>query len=80
MDDMLVGSLNKHRVQKLKAQLARMFEMKDLGVANKILRMQIHREKQSRKIWLSQTNYLKEILRCFNMYDCKPISTPLLVN
>ncbi|KAH9701426.1 hypothetical protein KPL71_024990 [Citrus sinensis] len=60
---------NKDRVQELKAQLARAFEMKDLGPANKILGMQIHRDRNNKKIWLSQKNYLKKILRCFNMQD-----------
>ncbi|GJR70513.1 gag-pol polyprotein [Tanacetum coccineum] len=36
---------NKDRINKLKAQLAREFEMKDLGPANKILGMQIHRDR-----------------------------------
>ena len=80
MDDILVAGLNKDRIQKLKAQLAREFEMKDMGPANKILGMQIHRDRNNRKIWLSQKNYLKKILRRFNMQDCKSISTPLPVN
>lgn len=80
VDDMLVAGPNKDRVQELKAQLAREFDMKDLGPANKILGMQIHRDRKDRKIWLSQKNYLKKILRRFNMQDCKPISTPLPVN
>ncbi|KAH9648557.1 hypothetical protein KPL70_025642 [Citrus sinensis] len=71
---------NKDRIQELKAQLAREFEMKDLGPANKILGMQIHRDRNNKKIWLSQKNYLKKILRRFNMQDCKSISTPLPVN
>ena len=54
--------------------------MKDLGLANKILYMQIHQDRNIRKIWLSQKNYLKKILRRFNLQDCKPISTPLPVN
>jgi len=54
--------------------------MKDLGQANKILGMQIHRDRSKRNIWLSQKNYLKKILRRFNMQDCKPISTPLPIN
>ena len=54
--------------------------MKDLGSANKILVMQIYRDRINRKIWLSQKNYLKKILRLFNMQDCKSISTPLPVN
>ncbi|KAK9200738.1 hypothetical protein WN944_015936 [Citrus x changshan-huyou] len=77
---MLVAGPNKDRVQELKAQLAREFEMKDLEPANKILGMQIHRDRNNRKIWLSQKNYLKKILRHFNMHDCKPIFIPLPVN
>ena len=42
VDDMLVVGPNKDQVQELKAQLAREFDMKDLGPANKILGMQIH--------------------------------------
>ncbi|GKD75885.1 retrovirus-related pol polyprotein from transposon TNT 1-94 [Tanacetum coccineum] len=67
---------NKDRINKSKAQLAREFEMKDLGPANKILGMQIHRDRVSREIWLSQKSYVKKILQRFNMQDCKPISTP----
>lgn len=80
VDDMLVAGPNKDRVQELKAQLAREFDMKDLGPANKILGMQIHRDRNNRKIWLSQKNYLRKILQRFNMQDCKPISTPLPIN
>ncbi|KAE8733376.1 hypothetical protein F3Y22_tig00001323pilonHSYRG00009 [Hibiscus syriacus] len=61
VDDMLVTEPNKDHIEELKAQLAREFEMKDLGSANKILGMQIHRDRSNRKIWLSQKNYLKKI-------------------
>lgn len=80
VDDMLVAGPNKDHIDELKAQLAREFEMKDLGPANKILGMQIHRDRGNRKIWLSQKNYLKKILSRFSMQDCKPISTPLPIN
>ncbi|KAH9667565.1 retrovirus-related pol polyprotein from transposon TNT 1-94-like protein [Citrus sinensis] len=69
VDDMLVAGPNKDRIQELKAQLAREFEMKGLRPANKILGMQIHRDRNNRKIWLSQKNYLKKILRRFNIQD-----------
>jgi len=62
VDDMLVIGPNKDQIQELKAQLAREFDMKDLGPANKILGMQIHRDRKNRKIWLSQKNYLMKIL------------------
>lgn len=80
VDDMLVAGPNKDRIQELKAQLAKEFDMKDLGPANKILGMQIHRDRNNRKIWLSQKNYFNKILRRFNMQDCKPVSTPVPVN
>ncbi|GJY23180.1 retrovirus-related pol polyprotein from transposon TNT 1-94 [Tanacetum coccineum] len=76
VDDMLVAGPNKDRINKLKAQLAKEFKMKDLGPANKIIGMQIHRDRVSRKICLSQKSYVKKILQRFNMQDCKPISTP----
>ncbi|KAE8726848.1 hypothetical protein F3Y22_tig00005974pilonHSYRG00145 [Hibiscus syriacus] len=60
---------NKDHIEELKAQLAREFEMKNLGSTNKILGIQIHREKSNRKIWLSQKNYLKKILSRFSMQD-----------
>ncbi|KAH9684888.1 Integrase catalytic domain-containing protein [Citrus sinensis] len=69
VDDMLVAGPNKDRIQELQAQLAREFKMKNLGPANKILGMQIHRDKNNKKIWLSQKNYLKKILRHFNIQD-----------
>ncbi|RDX94488.1 hypothetical protein CR513_23119, partial [Mucuna pruriens] len=80
VDDMLVVGPNIDRIQELKAQLAKEFDMKDLGPANKILGMQIHRDRKDRKVWLSQKNYLLKILRRFNMQDCKPISTLLSMN
>ncbi|KAE8671438.1 Casein kinase I isoform delta-like [Hibiscus syriacus] len=69
VDDMLVAGPNKDHIEELKAQLAREFEMKDLGSTNKILGMQIHRDRSNRKIWLSQKNYLKKILSRFSMQD-----------
>jgi len=53
VDDMLVVGPNKYRVQELKAQLVREFNIKDLGLANKNLGMQIHKDKKDKKIWLS---------------------------
>lgn len=50
VDDMLVADPNKDWVQELKAQLTMKLEMKDLGSANKILRMQIYRDRNNRKI------------------------------
>jgi len=58
---MLIATRNKTHVHKLKAQLKKEFDMKDLGEVKKILDMKITRDSNSSKLWLSQKNY---ILRC----------------
>uniref|UniRef100_A0A803LDF8 Reverse transcriptase Ty1/copia-type domain-containing protein n=1 Tax=Chenopodium quinoa TaxID=63459 RepID=A0A803LDF8_CHEQI len=62
---------------KLKHQLSKEFDMKDLGPAKKILGMQITRDKQRDTLQLSQSKYIKRVLQRFNMGDAKPVSTPL---
>jgi len=47
--------------------------MKDLGVANFILVMEIKRDQETRNIWLNQMKCIETILKCFNMQDFKPV-------
>ena len=77
VDDMLITSKNWHDVIELKFLLGKEFDMKDLGAAKKILRMEIYRDRSSRKLWLSQQSYIKKVLDKFCMSSVKPVSTPL---
>ncbi|GMP43231.1 hypothetical protein CsSME_00012675 [Camellia sinensis var. sinensis] len=45
-NDMLIASTSKVEIDKLKAQLAREFDMKDLGEAKKVLGMEIKRDRK----------------------------------
>jgi len=63
--------------RKLKTQLSNEFEMKELGAAKKILGMEIRRDRQAGKLFLSQQRYIEKVLDRFNMNDYKPGSTPL---
>lgn len=54
MNDMLIASNHLCGVNKLKSMLGKKFDMKDLGLAKKILGMEIHNDKRSRRLWLSQ--------------------------
>jgi len=47
VDDMLIVPHNILLINDLKAQLSNEFKMKDLGIAKKILDMEIHREHQT---------------------------------
>eukprot|EP00253_Pinus_taeda_P006983 PITA_06983 len=44
---MLIASKSMEEINRLKAQLSRTFDMKDLGVAKRILGMEIHRDKKN---------------------------------
>ena len=77
MDDMLVASKNKAKVQTLKSLLGSEFKMKDLGAAEKIFGIEIRRDRVQRKLFLCQEGYILKVLKRFGMNASKPISTPL---
>jgi hypothetical protein len=51
------------------------FEMSLLGELSFFLGLQIHQRNQG--IFISQTKYIREMLKRFGMEDCKPIITPM---
>ena len=71
VDDMLIAAKSMSEVNKLKILLSREFDMKDLGVAKKILRVEIHRERILGRLWLSQSGYVRKVLKRFNMENAK---------
>ncbi|KAH9666498.1 hypothetical protein KPL70_020662 [Citrus sinensis] len=78
VDDMLIASKNRDEIKRLKKQLASEFEMKDLGDAQRILVMEIRRDKKNESVWLTQKSYLKKVLERFGIDDkTKLICTPL---
>src|ERR1044072_3617706 len=74
---MLIAANHWNAVNDLKAQLSREFDMKDLGKAKKILGMKILRDRRAKKLWMSQSSYIENVLKRFDMRRCKPVSTPL---
>ena len=62
MDDMLIAVRNKIHVQKLKTQLKKEFNMKDLRETKKILGIKITRDRGSSRLWLLQKNYVLKVL------------------
>jgi hypothetical protein len=51
------------------------FEMSLLGELSFFLGLQIHQSNQG--IFISQTKYIREMLKRFGMEDCKPVITPM---
>lgn len=77
VDDMLVAAKSKQKIKELKNMLNEEFDMKDLGIAKKILGIEIHRDRKMGKLWLSQKKYIEKVLQRFGMLKAKPVATPL---
>jgi hypothetical protein len=77
VDDLLLLSNSSARLSILKQDLAKKFEMKDMGEAHFILGIEIERNRSTRALCLSQKSYVKKVLERFGMNDSKPIATPL---
>uniref|UniRef100_A0A3Q7GRP1 Reverse transcriptase Ty1/copia-type domain-containing protein n=1 Tax=Solanum lycopersicum TaxID=4081 RepID=A0A3Q7GRP1_SOLLC len=80
VDDMLIAAKKKYDIHKLKGLLSAEFEMKDLGAARKILGMEIIRDRERRKLFLSQRSYIQKVLARFGMSSSKPIDNPSAAN
>jgi hypothetical protein len=74
---MLVVGSNMQDINVIKKKLSISFVMKDLGAAKKILGMRITRDRKSRKLTLSQGEYIEKVLERFKMQNEKLVSTPL---
>nr|GEZ78151.1 putative zinc finger, CCHC-type [Tanacetum cinerariifolium] len=52
--------------------LSRNFDMKDLGEASYVIRIEIHQDRSNGKLGLSQKAYIERVLNRFNMQHCFP--------
>lgn len=75
MEDILIASNNVENVMKVKDKLDKEFDVKDLGVATKILGIDIWRDKKHLRLCLSQETYLKKILDKFGVSNSKHVVT-----
>jgi len=77
VNDMLIVGANMVEIDKLKKQLSKIFEMKDLGSAKQILIMRISRDRSEGIMNLYQEKYVEKLLSRFNVGNIKTRNTPL---
>lgn len=65
-------------IEDCKRDLAAEFEMKDLGLMHYFLGLEVWQS--DGEIFLGQGSYAMEILKRFRMEDCRPMSTPMVMN
>ena len=77
VDDMLVAGKCMEEIDRVKDDLSKAFEMKDLGSAARILGMSIVRNRIRKEIWLNQSDYISKVIERFKMKDTKIAATPM---
>lgn len=75
VDDLIITRNACKLIEEIKNQLSHVFEMKDLGELHYCLGLEVWREPG--KTLITQSKYTREILKRFNMIECKATSTPL---
>ena len=78
VDDLLVTGSSKKLIDKFKEEMKDAFEMTDLGRMIFFLGMQV--QQKQNEIFVCQEKYAKEVLKKFNMEECKPTATPMNQN
>ena len=77
VDNCIIISLNKKNIKALKAQLRLKYIIEDRGPVSYFLGVEILRDKVNRLLYLSQRNYISEVLKHFNFNNSKSIKVPL---
>jgi hypothetical protein len=75
VDDIIFGSDDDRLSQKFAKDMQSEFEMSLLGELSFFLGLQIRQNNKG--IFISQTKYIREMLKRFGMEDCKPVITPM---
>lgn len=75
VDDFIIAGSNQHRVDSFKRKIQNTFETRDLGELNFCLGIKF--EKRNGAIYSSQVKYIEDILKKFNMDQCRPVVYPM---
>ena len=76
VDDIIFGSDDDQLSKEFAKDMQHEFEMSLLGELSFFLGLQISQLDEG--IFITQTKYIKEMLKKFRMEDCKPVSTPMV--
>ena len=76
VDDIIFGSNEEDMSQKFSLVMQKEFEISMLGELTYFLGLQVQKNKDG--VFLSQTKYLKQILKKYGMEDSKPVCTPMV--
>lgn len=77
VDDVAISAKSIEHANKLKALLGKHFNIRDLGPISFLVGIAITRDRKNRTTWLSQRQYIIDLLERFGMANCAPVQTPM---
>ena len=78
VDDLIFGSNEEGFSQTFAKEMVKEFEVSMIGKLTYFLGLQISQDPTG--IFVSQSNYLKEMLKIFGMMECSHVSTPMITS
>ena len=78
VDDLIYTGLSKDMVVEFKTSMMKEFKMSDPGLMRYFLGIQVNQFPG--KILISQEKYVRDLLKKFNMSECKPIASLMTAN
>jgi len=77
IDDITLVSKDDAAMDSTVQELSKHFKLCDLGTTTFLLSVQVKQDLEAHTISLSQSHYVDELLKRFNMEECNPVKTPL---
>lgn len=77
VDDEMIACSSRSALDAFKADIRAKYEIKDNGPLSYFLGISIHRDRTTRRLFISLPFYVHALLSKFGMTDCNPASTPL---
>ena len=75
VDDILIATETKNKMNHVKEMIAQRFNVRDLGQLKSFLGVQVKQDNDG--IWIGQPGYATKVIEKFGMLQCKPVATPV---
>jgi hypothetical protein len=77
VDDITLACKDGAKIDSVVQELFQRFQLRDLGPTTQLLGLEIHRDRPNRRLCISQSQFITNLLQEHGLSDSKPVSTPL---
>ena len=77
VDDIILAGKSNKRIAEVKQNLAKQFQVKDIGELHYFLGLKVVQDKESGGVYIGQPAYAEKVLQQFGMEKAKTVTTPV---